>query len=592
MIGFESWYTLILLVLMTIFLVTEIIEADVVIFTVLILLVLGNVISLEEAFQGFSNHGMLTIAFLFIVAAAIQKTNVFNKMGGFLLGKNGSIAKKLCRFLPPVSVFSAFFNNTPIVAMLIPVVKHWAKKHNIALSKFLIPLSYATIIGGTCTLIGTSTNLVVHGLMLENGLKGLSFFELTPVGISLTIVGLLWIILVGYKLLPDRKDPVVVIGENTREFVLVVKVENNYQHIGHTVEHAGLRHLKGLFLFQIQRGDKIISPAKPDETIMLGDRLFFNGLPETIMDLQKTPGLSLMKDAVFDLDNYDSDDLGTFEVVISPNSPLIGKNVRDSNFRSVYDAVIVAIHRSGERVRQKIGDIVMHSGDTLLIMARHTFIEHWYHSRDFYLVSRSVGVNSKPRWYSYLSVGVLLGMIAVMASGIVPVLTTVCVAAGILVLSRCITPHDARSSVDWKVLLIIASAFGISKALTNSGLAQFLAQGLLEVVGSIGILGMLAIIYLITWFYTEIITNNAAAALMVPIAIAMANQAAVDPRPFLIAVTIAASSSFATPIGYQTNLMVYGPGGYKFRDFLKIGIPTGLLVSFVAIMAIYFFYIK
>lgn len=592
MIGFEFWYTLILIVSMTVCLVTEFIEADVVIFSVLILLVVGGVIDVEEAFQGFSNHGMLTVAFLYIVAAAIQKTDVFNKMGELLLGRNGGVSKKLFRFLPPVSAFSAFFNNTPIVAMLIPVVKHWAKKHNIALSKFLIPLSYATILGGTCTLIGTSTNLVVHGLMLENGLKGLTFFELTPVGISITIVGLLMIILVGHKLLPDRKDPSVIIGEHTREFVLVVKVENNYQHIGRSIEHAGLRHLKGLFLFQIQRDDKIISPAKPDETIMLGDRLFFTGLPETIMDLQKTPGLSLMKDAVFDLDNYDSDDLGTFEVVISANSPLIGKNVRDSNFRSVYDAVIVAIHRSGERVRQKIGDIVMHSGDTLLIMARHSFIDHWYHSRDFYLVSRSVGVNSKPRWYSYFSIGVLLAMIAMMATGMVSILTSVCIAAAVLVLSRCITPHDARNSVDWKVLLIIASAFGISKGLTNSGLAQFLAHELLGVVGSIGTLGMLAGIYLITWFYTEIITNNAAAALMVPIAMAMAHQAGVAPRPFLVAVTIAASSSFATPIGYQTNLMVYGPGGYKFKDFLRIGIPMGLLVAVVAVTVIYLFYIK
>ncbi|MDQ1351587.1 MAG: hypothetical protein QG657_1892 [Acidobacteriota bacterium] len=592
MIGFASWYTLVLMAAMTILLVTELIEADIVIFSVLILLLVGGVVKVEEAFEGFSNHGMLTVMFLFIVAAAVQKTNLFNKMGDLLLGRNSGISKKLCRFLPPVSAFSAFFNNTPIVAMMIPVVKHWAKKYNIALSKFLIPLSYATILGGACTLIGTSTNLVVHGLMLENGIKGLSFFELTPVGVSITIAGLLAVILVGHKLLPDRKDPTIIIGENTREFVLVVKVDYNYQQIGRSIEQAGLRHLKGLFLFQVQRGDKIISPAKPDETIMLGDRLFFTGLPETIMDLQKTPGLSLMKDAVFDLDNYDSDDLGTFEVVISPNSPLIGKNVRDSNFRSVYDAVIVAIHRSGERVRQKIGDIVMHSGDTLLIMARHSFIEHWYHSRDFYLVSRSVDVNSKPRWYSYFSMGVLLAMVAAMATGLVPVLTAACFAALALVVSRCITPHDARNSVDWKVLLIIASAFGISKGLTNSGLAQFLAHELLDVVGSFGTLGMLAGIYLITWFYTEIITNNAAAALMVPIALAMAHQAGIDPRPFLVAVTIAASSSFATPIGYQTNLMVYGPGGYKFRDFLKIGIPMGLLVATVAITVIYLFYMK
>ncbi|MCI0470713.1 MAG: SLC13 family permease [Candidatus Aminicenantes bacterium] len=588
--GFAFWYTAVLLVLMTALLIMELFEADIIVFSALLLLMLGGVVNVEEAFRGFSNQGMLTIAFLFIVAGAIQKTGALNHAGEFLLGKGGNLSRRLIRFLFPVAGISGFFNNTPIVAILIPVVMKWCRKYDISVSKVLIPLSYATILGGTCTLIGTSTNLVVHGLMLENGLKGFSLFEFSPIGVPIVILGVLWISLWGHKLLPDRIEPLHQVEEKPREFVVEMKVEKNYQHLGKTIEQAGLRHLKGLFLFQIERHNQVIAPANPDEKIMLFDRLFFTGLPETIMELQRIQGLSLLKDATFNLKNYDSDDFGVFEVVISRNSPLIGKSVRDSDFRSVYDAVIVAIHRSGERIRRKIGDIVMRTGDTMLIVARRSFIERWYHSRDFYLVSRSVEVPSKPRFYYFFSFTVLIAMIAVAAGRLAPIVTAASVAALILIISRCITTRDARNSIEWHVLLIIASSFGISKAIGNSGLSQFLAYQLIHTFGSLGILGLLAGVYFVTGFYTAIITNTAAAALVFPITLAMTQQAGIDPRPFMIAITFAASASFATPISYQTNLMVYGPGGYKFRDFLKIGIPMSIFIGIVTIALIYIIY--
>ncbi|MBN1550780.1 SLC13 family permease, partial [bacterium] len=521
------------------------------------------------------------------------KTGSLNYLGETLLGNKGSLTRKLLRFLPPVAGVSAFFNNTPIVAMLIPVIRHWAKKHNVSVSKFLIPLSYATILGGTCTLIGTSTNLVVHGLMLQNGLPGFSFFEISKVGISITIFGLAALALLGHRLLPERKEPIIEMGEQTREFVVTLKVEPNYQYVEKSVEQAGLRHLKGLFLFQIERNGQLINPVSPDQEIKAHDRLFFTGLPETIVDLQKTPGLSLLKDTFFDIKNLDSDTVTTFEVVISSNSPLIGKNVRESNFRSRYNAVIMAIHRSGERIKQKIGDIVLHAGDTLLILAKHDFMKQWYHTSDFYLVSRSVDVTSKPRWYSFFSMGVLTAMIVLMATNILPVVVAVCLAALILVFSRCITATEARNSIDWKVLLIIASAFGIAKGLDNSGVAHYLANLIILSLGNFGILGLLTAIYVMTNLYTEIITNNAAAAIVVPIALAVAKQTPliINERALLITVAVAASASFATPIGYQTNLMVYGPGGYKFRDFIKIGIPMNIFIGMVAITAIWFFYL-
>jgi len=588
MFDFGFWYTLILLLLMTIVLVKETFEPDIVIFSVLLLLTIGGIIDIKEAFVGFSNSGMLTVGFLFIVAKALQETGVLNRLGDALLGNDvKSLSVRMLRFLFPVSSVSAFFNNTPVVAMLIPVITSWARKHNYSTSKFLIPLSYAAILGGTCTLIGTSTNLVVHGLMIESGVGGMSFFEISKVGVPLMITGVAAVSLLGHRLLPDRKEPMVELGDKMREFVIALKVDPQYRYIDSSIEEAGLRHLRGLFLFQIERNQKIIAPVGHDEKIQLGDRLFFTGLPRTIIELQKTPGLTVLKDTTFDLKDYNSDELKAYEAVISPSSPLIGYNVRESNFRGRYNAAILAIHRSGERIQKKIGDIVLHAGDTLLLLARPTFLKDWYNSRDFYLVSESEKVPSKPRWYSVFSLSVLGLMILFMALDILPILASVCIAAVILIISKCITPQEARKSIEWSVLLIIACSFGIAKALDNSGVAYFLADKLILVVGSLGILGILAGVYFMTSLYTEIITNNAAAALLFPIALSSANQAGVDPRPFLIAVALAGSACFATPLGYQTNLMVYGPGGYKFKDFMKVGIPMNIFTGVVAVTIIY-----
>jgi len=591
MFEFAFIYSAIIIVVMTIVLIKEFTEPDIAIFSALILMVVGRVISVDEALVGFSNKGMLTVGFLFIVAEALRQTGILNKISSSLLGNNKkSISSKLLRLLFPVSAFSAFFNNTPIVAMLIPSIQSWAKKNDYAVSKFLIPLSYAAILGGTCTLIGTSTNLVIQGLMIENGIGGMSFFEISKIGVPVTIIGVLLIAVLGHRILPDRKEPLLESGDNTRKFVIELKVEANFQHIKNTIEEAGLRHLKGLFLFQIERKKTKIAPVSPDEKIFLRDRLFFTGLPETIIELQKTPGLTILKDTKFDLKNYDSDKLRTFEAVIAPNSPLIGTNVRESNFRSRYNAVIIAIHRQGERIEKKIGDIVLRAGDTLLMLATNDFLNRWYNSEDFYLVSESARVPSKPKWYSSFSLSILTLMIVAMAFNIVPIVIATSVAAIIFVLSKCISREQATKSVKWNVLIIIASAFGIARALENSGIALYLAGKLILAVGPFGILGLLAGIYYLTSFYTETITNNAAAALIFPIAVATATQAGLDPRPFAIAVALAASASFATPLGYQTNLMVYGPGGYKFKDFMKIGIPMNFIIGVVAIAMIYLFY--
>ena len=576
---------------MTIILIKEWLDVELTLFGILLLLLVAKIITIEEAFAGFSSESMLSVGLLYIVAGALENTGALHNLGYYFLGnKQSAVPWKLMRLVVPTTAASAFINNTPLVAMIIPVVRSWAEKNRYALSKFLIPLSYATILGGVCTLIGTSTNLVVQGLLVKNGLQGMSFFEISKIGVPVAIAGVLFICLLGHFLLPDRKEPMVELGEKTREFVIELRVTKEFENVGKTVEDAGLRHLTGLFLFQIERDGKIIAPARPDDRIYEDDRLFFTGLPKTILQLQKTPGLQLIKDSHFDLKQYDSAEIITYEAVLSASSPLIGKNVRDSNFRTQYGAVIIAIHRNGERIQKKIGDVVLHPGDTLLLLADNNFFRQWYHSADFYLISSTEPVSSKPRWQARFSLAVLVAIVALSVSNVLPLIAAAGFAAILLMVTGCISVVEVKSQIDWRVLIVIACAFGISSAVTKSGIAELLSHAIHICNQYFGIVGVLAGVYCITNIYTTFISNNAAAAMLFPVALVTARHLNTDVMPFAVTVAIAASFAFATPIGYQTNLMVYGPGGYRFTDFIRIGLPLQVLVGVLAVILLYAVY--
>ena len=591
--GIEFWFTLLLLAAMTYLLAREVMEPEVVLFGTVLLLLGARIITVGEAFAGFSNEGLITLALLFIVAGSLQVTGAVNWVNRWLFGDpRRPLSVQLLRILFPVAGVSAFMNNTPVVAMLIPAVRSWTDKHNLSPAKFLLPISYAAILGGLCTLIGTSTTLVVHGLMLEYGLEGMGLFEISRIGVPAALLGIGFLALVGHRLLPDRKEPMVALGANTREFVIELKVTPEYPQVGKTVEEAGLRHLSGLFLFQIERNGQVIAPAAPNEVIRVGDRLFFTGVPRTILELQRTPGLQLIKDSQFDLKQYDSSKIRPYEAVISPSSPLVGKNVRESNFRSTYNAVIIAIHRNGQRIQKKIGDIVLHPGDTLLLLADRDFRRRWYHSNDFYLIADSVQIPSRPRWQAYLSIGTMAGMLLVAGLGLLPLVSAAGLAALVLVGSRTLTPTEARRLLDWRVLIIIASSFGIAAAVQHVGLADLLARAMVAFGGFAGATGVLAAVYLLTSLYSSFITNKAGAVIMAPIAYLAAGAVQADPRAFLMAVAMAAGAGFATPISQQTNLMVYGPGGYRFRDFLRTGLVLQTLVGILAVGLIYFWYLR
>ncbi|NQT27563.1 SLC13 family permease [candidate division KSB1 bacterium] len=584
-------YTSFVVIMMGLSLAKEIFKPSIIVFSALLLLLFGNIITIDEAFDGFSNKGMIAVGFLFVVSAALQASGLFENWVMRILGQNRSgFRMRYFRLLFPVAALSAFLNNTPIVASLIPMIKTWSKRNGIASSKFLIPLSYAAILGGTCTLIGTSTNLVIHGMLIESGFEGFTFFEITKVGLPVAFIAILFIVFFGKYLLPDRKEPIVQLGDQTREFVVEAKVSRDFAHLNQTVENAGLRHLQGLFLFQITRGGEIIAPVGREELIQVGDRLFFTGLPETIFELQKMVGLDTIRDAEFDLKNLDSDRLGTYEAVVSNSSSLVGQTVRESEFRKRYSAVILAIHRSGSRINRKIGDISFQPNDTLFILAKRGFDTEYYHTRDFSLVSSSLDIYEKPKWKGNLALLILIAMIAVAALEIIPIIQAAAGAAVLMVITGILSPQDARKSVNVDVLLLIASSFGIAKGLQNSGLAEFLATHLTQSLDVFGPVGVISGLYIASSVLTWIITNNAVAAMLFPVALAIQNVSDLDIRPVMLTLALGASASFVTPIGYQTNLMVYGPGGYQFKDFVRIGLPLNVIVGVIAIITLKLLY--
>ncbi|HET7522099.1 MAG TPA: SLC13 family permease [Bacillales bacterium] len=579
--------------IMMVALVREVARPDMILFTVLAVFLLSGVINAEQALQGFSNQGMLTIALLFIIAGAIQKSGIFDKTIAFVLGSRSEPRKAIFKMMLPISGLSAFLNNTPIVVTFTPFVRKWCQDHNISPSKFLIPLSYATIMGGMITLMGTSTNLVVHGWLVSNGKEGFSIFQLAVVGLPVAVIGLIYLGTIGYKLLPSHRALTATVEEHSREYLAEMVVEPKYPHIGKTIEQAGLRNLKGLFLIEIIRGEERISPVKSTTVMESGDRLIFTGDVSTIADLQNTKGLRLAPGEELSLDLLKNGNTELVEVVVSHQSTLLSKRVKDTGFRGKYDAAVVAVHRNNERVKGKIGDIVLKPGDTLLLLAGSDFQQRKNLFNDFYVVT-PIGnpfLTKEDAKKGWIAITTLVAMILLVTFNVLSMFKAMTIVVIVLLLARVVTPEEARKSVQFNVLLLIASAFGIGEALTESGAAGWIASGLVQVAQPFGIIAILLFIYLLTNIFTEMITNNAAAIMMIPIAMKTAEQIGANPTAFAVIVAIAASASFITPIGYQTNMIVMGPGGYKFTDFAKVGFPLSLIVMVVTVAIVNFVWI-
>jgi len=582
--GLEAWLTIAVVVAVLGALFATRLAADMVFLAGLTVLLVAGILAPSQAFAGLANEGLLTVAVLYVIVAGVEDTGGIRWLVQHVLGRPRSLYHAQTRLMAPVAVMSAFLNNTPVVAMLIPAVRAWAGKFDLSASKLMIPLSYAAILGGTCTLIGTSTNLVVNGLLLENETtQGLHLFELAWVGVPVMLVGLAFILATSRWLLPDRR-PVMAQFSRPREYSVEMLVDEGGPLVGRSIEEAGLRHLSGMYLIEIDRKDVVLPAVSPREILQGGDRLVFVGMPDSVVELQKIRGLTPATHQVFKLEGPRSQRM-LFEAVLSSHCRLIGQSIRAGRFRTRYNAVVIAVARGGQRIREKVGDIVLQEGDTLLLEAPPAFIEQQRNSREFLLVSRLEDSSPPKHERAPVALGLLAAMVAVVTLGWLPMLHAALLTAAGMLITRCTGVERARQNIDWSVLLVIAAAFGIGAALQQTGVAEAGARLLIDLAGASPWANLLAI-YVATAVFTAIITNNAAAILMFPIALAVAVDLDVSVVPFAIAVMIAASASFATPIGYQTNLMVLGPGGYHASDFLRAGLPLNLVTGAVAVALI------
>lgn len=576
--SWEGWFTLVVVVATVVLLVRDTVSPVVAVVGADIVMLVTGMISTEQAFSGFSNPAPITVAALFVVAAAVEKTGALQPVINATLGNGQTGRGRLLRLLVPTAGASAFLNNTPIVAMLAPQVADWAEKRDQPASWYLMPISFATILGGTVTMIGTSTNLVVSGLMEQAGMRPMGMFEITQVGLPVAILGVGLLVFFSDRLLPDRRGARQQFQEKVREYVVRMEVAPSGPLVGQTVETGGLRSLQGVFLTEIERAGQIIAPAAPTTILRGGDRLVFAGRADMIRDLQRMRGLTN--------DGDHSDDPKVqpasrtfFEVVVSGTSPLVGNTLKEADFRSRYQAAVVAIHRSGERVCGKLGEVKLKEGDTLLLVATNEFGKRWRHASDFLLVAHLGGRPPESSRAQMILVGLITGAVVFLAgAGFLPILQASLLGAVAMVVLKVLSPWEAKASIEIDVLMVIAASFGIGAAIENTGLAALLGKGIVTAFSGWGPWGVLLAVTIATVVLTELITNNAAAVLLFPIAMASAAAVGADPRPFAFAVAFAASASFLTPIGYQTNTMVYGLGGYRFTDFIRLGLPLTIVV--------------
>lgn len=588
--NYEIWLTLGVVAVLFLGLLKNNIPTDLLFVGAAAFFAATGIITPEEAFSGFSNAGMLTIAFLFVVVAGLRETGVLDYLSQHILGRVKTARGVLARLAVFILPMSAFMNNTPIVSMFVPIVVDWCRQHRVAASKLLIPVSFLTILGGTCTLIGTSTNLVVNGLMIEHGLPGMGLFEIGWIGVPYAVVGTLYLLLCSNRLLPERKEFLEQLNEARRDYLVEMLVRSDCRLCGKSVESAGLRHLPGLFLIEIDRAGEIVSPIRPEDVIQADDRLIFTGIVSSIIELERIPGLTPVPHSGIDFSPQEHKHRRLCEAVISENSALVGKTIRDADFREVYGAAVIAVQRFGKRIEKKLGDIELRPGDTLLMQTRPNFVRHFRDSHDFYLVSCVDDWRPIRRDRAWVALGLFLLLIVMMTTSILPIVLSTALTAVLMITLGCLSVNEARQSVEWQVLITIAASFAVGAALENSGAAALVARSVVESSEAWGPIAALAAIYILGSIITEVITNNAAAVLMFPFCLETARLYDVDPRPFMIALMLAASASFMTPIGYQTNMMVYGPGGYRFLDFMRIGGPLNVLLGIVAIVLIPYFW--
>jgi len=550
-----------------------------------------GVLTPNEIISGLANVQIAVIIMLLLFGDIIKKTSVIENAFDRLFRSARSYKGFLSRMMLIVATFSAFLNNTPLVAVMMPYVHNWCKRNNYSPSKFLIPLSYAAILGGTVTLIGTSTNLIVNG-MIENNtiipeLRSLEIFDFIYVGIPMVVIGFLYLLFFGNKILPDKSTITENFSGDTREYIIEAKVRAKSHLIGKTITEAGLIDLKGLYLVEILRRSFRISAVSPDLILDRGDMLVFAGETSRIAELiNANSGLVLPEVGMLTKKRRAE----IVEIVVSQNSSLINKSVRESDFRSKYDAAIIAVHRNGERIEGKLGNVLLKAGDVLLLYTGGDFVSRTTTTSDFYFISK-VRDFVKLEWYkTAILFGGLILAIILSSLRIVPLFMGLIIILLASMVLKVTHPKELPKSIDYNLALIIVLALALGTAMVKSGTADLIANLLINIFVPFGKIWLLFGIYFITSILAAYITNTAAVGIIFPIALTAARNLDISAIPFVLTVAYGAAANFMTPIGYQTNIMVYGPGGYSFKDFFKIGFPLTIIYMIATVMILSLIY--
>lgn len=582
----QAWFTLAAIAGLVVGLVREWARIDVIVLTVLGALLVAGVLTPSQAFSGFSDPAVITVASLYVVAAGIHRTGVLTSVDRFLAPRGASLSGLLLRSMAPTVVLSAFLNNTPVVAMLMPRLQAVAQKKGIAVSKLLMPLSYAAIAGGMITLIGTSTNLIASGLLREAGYGGFGIFEFAWIGIPVSLFVMTFVAFAGHRLLPDRQPPDQSGVGAAREYQFELRIPPASSLSGKTVAEAQLRSLGDAYLVHIQRDGHFITAAGPDEILQEQDVLTFSGKTTAMQRLMEQTDLKANVDGPPIHDSQT--DIPLYEAVVSATSDLVGKTLKEISFREKYQGVVLAIHRQNELLRGALGQVSIEPGDLLVIEARDGFDQNWSQGQgDFYLVTPKTAIRQGLSKKAPIALGLLVGMVVISVTGVLPLAAAAFAAAIGTMLLGCLRGQELRKSVDLTVMLTIAGAFGIGKAVEASGLAAVMGHGIVTALPGLGPIIVVAVLYVITVLLTEVITNNAAVVVMLPIAVVVAVDLGVDVRAVALTVTIAASAGFLSPLGYQTHLMVMGAGGYRFKDFFRAGLPVSVGVGAITLAVAY-----
>lgn len=579
----EIGFVLLLLLATFIAMVWEKWSVDIVALGAVGLLMAFKILTAADAFAAFSNEAVITVACMFVLSAGLEFTGAIDALGDRLerFGSRSDIAL-LVVTLPLVGTISAFVNNTPVIVVFMPIMISVAARNGIAPSRLLMPLSFAAIFGGTCTLIGTSTNILVSSAAVAEAQPPLGMFEMAKLGSILGIVGLFYLLTIGRKLLPARETLSSILQTTeSRQYLTEAVVAAHSPLIGRRMADTPLAGMRNIRILDVTRAGEVLGTPLDKIELAQGDRMRISGVLSGVMEMKDQHGLRFQADEELGLETLGTQKVRIMESVIGPNSELIGRTIRQVNFRQRFGILILAVHRQGKNLRENFEDVQLDFGDTILMEGTESAIEKLRADRNFLLLAAAT---SKPRRRRrrWLAMAIVAALVLCAVIKVLPIGALALIAAVLMVMTGCVTVDDAYRSISWKVVFLITGTLAMGMALEKTGGAGLIAHQLIHGLGRLGPVAVVSAVFALTSALTAFLSNNAVAVLLTPIVINAANELGVDPRPFIIAVAFGASASFATPIGYQTNTLVYGAGGYRFSDFVKVGLPLNILFWILA----------